>query len=68
MRIVKDLLIVVVIISFVFIFFMHLAQGMETRMLSLICMDRELFKSTVVVQQKICIFQKNTPLYIKQGI
>ena len=53
MRIVKDLLIAVIIISFVFIFFMHLAQGMETRMLSLICMDRELFKSTVVVQQKI---------------
>ena len=53
MRIVKDLLIFVAVVWIVFIFFMHLAQGMETRILSLICMDRDLFKETVIVKQKL---------------
>ena len=53
MRIVKDLLIFVAVVWIVFIFFMHLAQGMETRILSLICLDRDLFKETVIVKQKL---------------
>jgi hypothetical protein len=53
MRIVKDLLILVVIISFVFIFFVNLALGMEARILPLLCMDNKLFKETIVTKQKL---------------